>query len=323
MCVFTQGAQDTAVTTSLDPGDQTVMSPTSEDVSMSDGDALIEPKICKYFIITPFDLILSVVQSPSFCLKENVSTSSVVGKTTVTVSEEQIDPEVSIILNIEVQESEVAEHESSRLLPEEVAETPRKKKKKNKKGFETSAADTPSTDTSATETPSDAPLSTNTGKKKKKDKKRPEVEVEGEEEQQQGQEEEEVSQVTSSEKKKKAKKRKRERDEVGEKDEATPAAPPEHKVKKRMNDVSEEQSELVEVLEEEAKVENPVSPTETTEKKKKKKRKRRRESIQEAEEVQSEERPAGGDGDPETKQEAAGREKRLLHLSEGSHEDSA
>lgn len=239
-----------------------------------------------------------------------MSSSSVVGKTTA--AEEQIDPEVSIILNIEVQESDAAEHESSRLPAEDVAETPRKKKKKNKKGFETPAADTPSTDTSAVDTPSDAPLSTKTGKKKKKDKKRPEVEAEGEEEEQR--QEEDVSQVSSSEKKKKAKKRKREPEEVGEKDAATPAAPPEHKVKRKMSGVAEE---VVKEEDEEAKVENPVSPAETAEKKKKKKRKRRRESIQETEEVQSDERPAGGDGDTETKQEAAGREKMTSIYQKG------
>lgn len=45
--MFTQVTQDSGVTISLDPGNQTVMSPTSEDV-VTDGDALIKPKIYKY-----------------------------------------------------------------------------------------------------------------------------------------------------------------------------------------------------------------------------------------------------------------------------------
>lgn len=242
------------------------------------------------------------------------------------VSEERSDPEASIIINITVKDDEAAERETGQLSPEETAEsckdrsTPRKKKRKSKQDFETSAADasitdTPSsTDASTPDPLSDTPLPRKSAKKKKRDKKRQEEEVTedgGDQE-----DEVEASQVAPPDKKKKAKKRKRERDEEEEKEEETHTVT-ENKIKKKKKkkakDVEEEEREAGRAVEEKA--ENPVSLAETTEEKKKKKKKRRKEGGQENEAVQSEEQPAGGSNGTEEKMEATGRERERKSLS--------
>lgn len=212
----------------------------------------------------------------------------------------EVDVNLSIILNIEVEDGEAAAQETSQLRPEEAtelrdeAETPKKKKKKSKKNLEAPAAGPPGADASPVEPSSDPPLST---KKKKRTKKRPEEVAEEEEE------EEDISQVTSE---KKAKKRKREREKVEEKAEAAPVPPAEPQVKKKrmkVRDVGEEQSGEVE---EEARPEKVVTSEETPEKKKKKK-KRKEESSRAIQEVQSDDKPAEGDKDQEETLEVTGR----------------
>lgn len=203
----------------------------------------------------------------------------------MSVSEETpadgVDPEVSIILNVEKDETE--EQEVTEALPvgsHRDAETPRPKKKKSKK------SDSQSTNVSILEASSDSSITSK--KKKKKNKERQE-----EEEQQQ-----EVV-VVLEKKKKKSKKRKLEQEEVQENMAETPVVPLEtrSKKKKKKTEAQEEQPEVEELL-----PENPESPEETSRKKRRRSRKRKR---KQGEEVQSEERPVEGDRDPET--ELAGR----------------
>lgn len=243
------------------------------------------------------------------------------------VSEERLDPEASIIINITVKDDEAAERETSHLSPEETAEsckdrsTPRKKKRKSKQDFETSTADASITDTPSSidaSTPdplSDTPLPRKSAKKEKRDKKQRQEEEVTEDG---GDQEDEVeaSQLAPPDKKKKAKKRKRERDEEEEKEEETHTVT-ENKIKKKKKkkakDVEEEKREAGRAVEEKA--ENPVSLAETMEEKKKKKKKKRKEGGQENEAVQSEEQPAGGSNGTEEKMEATGRERERKSLS--------
>lgn len=214
-----------------------------------------------------------------------------VSEETTEADEEQVDPEVRIMLNVE--EDETEEQEVREELPAEAAEscrdveTPRKKKKSKKDSGSLS------TNVSIVEISSDSSFST----KKKKDKERPE-EVE---EQQQ---EEEVI-LEKKKKKKKSKKGKMEQDEMQENLVETPANPLETRSKRRKMAVREEQHEGVEVVRE---VENPASPVEMPQKKKKRRRSRSRKKKQgEAEMVQSDGLPAGGDRDPGKEPEETGR----------------
>ncbi|KAF3698568.1 hypothetical protein EXN66_Car014255 [Channa argus] len=209
----------------------------------------------------------------------------------VEAAAERADPEDSIILNIQVEDGDAAERETSQLLPEEAAQScndfdplkkkNRKKKKRSKKEMETAPADSlaPDKSTSTSETLSDAPLSSCSAKKKRGEKMRQEEVAE-----------EDTSQVAPSEKKV-GKKRRRERDKVEEEDVETPVVHSENKrkKKKKVKYVEKEESNV-------GKVENPESLTETEGKKKKKRKKREQET-----EEQCDEQPAGGNKDTQEK----------------------
>ncbi|XP_042353490.1 cell surface glycoprotein 1-like [Plectropomus leopardus] len=122
---------------------------------------------------------------------EDQTATSATPEDPITDTEKAEEPADSISLNIQVEESDATEQETSQLLPEEAAEsckddkTPKKKKKKSKKETpakgETPTTDTPSTDSSTVDTSSDPALSTKSAKKRKRDKKRVEEVAEEEE----------------------------------------------------------------------------------------------------------------------------------------------